>query len=103
MHFRFAVVLTTATVSATAVADAKMDWHLYGAVPVAGDRTLELAYSDALSRCRLEGYRPYENPSVLETHYNAPEMRSCLYRKGFVYQNGQPHAYPVPKVTYKVR
>lgn len=103
MHFKFAVVLTTAIVSVAAVAHAKMDWHLYGAVPVTSDRTLELAYSDALARCRLENYLPYEDTSVLATHYNAPEMRSCLYRKGFIYQNNEPHAYPVPKVTYKIR
>lgn len=103
MRLGFVLTFAAGIVSSATVAEAKNTWHLYGAVPVAGDRHLELAYSDALSRCRLEGYKMRDNDSVFHAQYDAPEMRSCLSRKGFIYQHGQPHAYPVPKVTYAVR
>lgn len=103
MRLGFVLTFAAGIVSSAAIAEAKTTWHLYGAVPVAGDRQLELAYSDALSRCRLEGYRTRENDRVFHAKYDAPEMRSCLSRKGFIYQDGEPHAYPVPKVSYIAR
>ncbi|TCQ98039.1 hypothetical protein EDF70_112105 [Neorhizobium sp. JUb45] len=103
MRFGFVFTVAAGIISSAAVAEAKSTWQLYGAVPVAGDRHLELAYSDALSRCRLEGYRTRETDRVFHVQYDAPETRSCLSRKGFIYQNGDAHAYPVPKGTYTVR
>lgn len=89
--------------SAATVAEARTSWHLYGAVPVRGDPTMELAYGDALARCRLEGYQSHKSDHVFKIEYEAPEMRSCLSRKGFIYQGGEPHAYPVPKVAYTTK
>lgn len=103
MRIKFVVTLITGVVAAASGADAKTTWHLYGAVPVNGDRALVLAYSDALASCRLEGYRDMEESRVFAMDYDAPEMASCLSRKGFIRQGGQPHAYPIPKETYKVR
>lgn len=103
MRMKFVVTLITGVVAAASGADAKTTLHLYGSVPVNGDRALELAYSDALARCRLEGYHSMEGTRVFAMNYDAPEMVSCLSRKGFIRQDGAPHAYPFPKETYKVR
>lgn len=97
MRLGFGLAFAVGIVSSSAVAEAKYTWQLYGAVPVAGDRHLELAYSDALSRCRLEGYGTRKNDRVFRVEYDAPEMHSCLSRKGFIYQGEQPYAYPFPK------
>lgn len=103
MRFKFALIISVGVISAATGAQARTSWHLYGAVPVSGDRTLELAYSDALAHCRLEGYQSRQSDHVFETRYDAPEWRSCLSRKGFIFQGGEPHAYPFPKVTYTHR
>lgn len=103
MRVKFVVAIITGVVAAASCAEAKTTWHLYGAVPVIGDRALELAYSDALAHCRLEGYRSMEESRVFAMDYDAPEMVSCLSRKGFIRQGGEPHAYPFPKETYSVR
>lgn len=102
MRLKFVVALISGVVAAATVAECKTTWHLYGAVPVNGDRALELAYSDALAHCRLEGYRSLEGSRVFAMEYDAPEMVSCLSRKGFIRQGGEPHAYPFPKETFKV-
>ena len=103
MRVKSVMILIAGVVAAASGAEAKTTWHLYGAVPVNGDRALELAYSDALAHCRLEGYHSVEPSRVLAMDYDAPEMVSCLSRKGFIRQDGEPHAYPFPKKTYKVR
>lgn len=102
MRLGFVITLAAGIFSSATVAEAKTTLYLYGAVPVAGNRHLELAYSDALSRCSFESYRSSENDRVFHARYDAPEMRSCLSRKGFIHQRGEPHAYPVRKVPYTV-
>lgn len=103
MHVKFIATLLTGLVVAASLAEAKTKWNLYGAVPVNGDRLLELAYSDALAHCRFESYHSVDQSQDFTINYEAPEMVSCMSRKGFVHQGGEPHAYPFPKEQYKVR
>ncbi len=103
MRAKFLVTLVAGVVVAASGAEAKTTWHLYGAVRVNGDRALELAYANALASCRLEGYRWMEGRRIFAIDYDAPDTVSCLSRKGFIRQDGEPHAYPFAKETYSVR
>lgn len=57
LRIKFLVTLVT-VVAAVSGAEAKATSHLYGAVPVSGDRTLEFAYGEALVHCMLETIIP---------------------------------------------
>lgn len=103
MSLKFAATLLTGLVVAGSLAEAKTSWNLYGAVPVDGDRVLELAYSDALAHCRFESYHAVDQSRRFAVDYDEPEMVSCMSRKGFVHQGGKPHAYPFPKESHEVR
>jgi hypothetical protein len=84
-------------------AQAHNNWHLYGAVPVAGDTVLEAAYRAALDHCSYEGYYGHQRVGFYGGDYGSAEIRRCMSRKGFILQDGQPHAYPASKAAYHVR
>ena len=74
--------------------------YLYGAVPVAADPRLVIAYDNARAWCSL-----YANGSIgaVRVHagaYGSPAMRACLSRKGFVYQSGEAYAYPLRMIAF---
>lgn len=81
-------------------AEARSQLHLYSAVPVAGDPVLEIAYRAALDRCNFEIQPSYERTDFYGYDYGAADLRSCLSRKGFTSQNGEPFAYPISVATY---
>lgn len=87
----------------SAAAEARNDWYLYGAVPVTGDHVLEAAYRAALDHCNFEGYRVNERVNFYGGAYGSADVRRCLSRKGFVWQDGEPYAYPVRKAAYHLR
>ncbi|MFF2324053.1 hypothetical protein ACFVTJ_23645 [Agrobacterium sp. NPDC058088] len=86
------------SVTFAGVAEART--YLYGAVPVTGDHVLESAYRAALDRCSFESYPTHDRVGFYEGAYGSAEVRGCMYRMGFVLQNGEPFAYPVRKATY---
>ncbi|MFK0386590.1 hypothetical protein [Agrobacterium sp. NPDC090273] len=85
---------------AATIAEARNDWHLYGAVQVAGDRVLETAYRNALYQCGYDGYPSNTRIGAYHIPNGSPEMRICLSRMGFILEYGEPFAYPVRKVVY---
>ncbi|MCO5730577.1 hypothetical protein [Rhizobium sp. SSA_523] len=88
---------------AVATAEARSDLHLYGAVPIAGDRHLTIAYNNAQARCSLELYGTTGPVIAYDSRFGAPALRGCLSRHGFTFVNDEPYAYPVRKVFVLVK
>lgn len=103
MKFKLTLSVVLSVTFTAAVAEARTQLHFYGTVPVTGNHVLEVAYRAALDRCSFETYPSYDQAFLYAGAYGATEVRSCMYRKGFVFENGQPFAYPVRKVTYLLR
>lgn len=100
MKFKLALSVVLSVTFTAAVAEARTQLHLYGTVPVTGNHTLEVAYRAALDSCSFESYPSYDHAGLYAGAYGSAEARSCMYRKGFVFENGEPFAYPVRKATY---
>ncbi|CUX55690.1 hypothetical protein J2S28_005023 [Rhizobium sp. SLBN-94] len=103
MKLKLALGVILGVTCTSAVAEARAQWHLYGTVPVTGDHLLENAYRSALDRCSLTSYPSYDRAGLYRGAYGSPDVRSCMYRMGFILENGEPFAYPVRKVTYLSR
>ena len=103
MKLKLALSVILSVTFTAAVAEARTQLHLYGAVPVAGDPVLEAAYRAAFDRCGFDYYSSYDHVGFYRGAYGSPEMRSCMYTKGFILENGVPFAYPVRKATYLSR
>ena len=103
MKLKLALSVILGVTFTAAVAEARTQLHLYGTVPVTGDRVLEIAYRAALDRCSFESYPSYDRVGFYGGAYGSPEMRSCMYRTGFILENGEPLAYPVRKPKYLLR
>lgn len=107
MRLKLALSVVLSVTFTAAAAEARTQLHLYGTVPVRGNRVLEMAYQAALDRCSIERYPSYGDryPSYGDVGfyvgaYGSAQVRSCMYSKGFVVENGEPFAYPVKKATY---
>lgn len=103
MKLKLALSVILGGTFTAAVAEARTQLHLYGTVPVTGDHLREIAYRSALDRCNFESYPSYDRIGFYGGAYGSPEMRRCMYRMGFILENGEPLAYPVRKVTYQLR
>ncbi len=100
MRLKLALSVVLSVTFTAAAAEARTQLHLYGTVPVTGNHVLEMAYQAALDRCRFERYPSYGDVGFYAGAYGSAHVRSCMYRKGFVFENGEPFAYPVRKATY---
>lgn len=100
MKLKLALSVVLSVTFTAAVAEARTQLHLYGTAPVKGDHLLEVAYRAALDRCSFDFYPSYDDAGLYVGAYGSTELRSCMYRKGFVFENGEPFAYPVKKATY---
>ncbi|MCZ7859557.1 hypothetical protein O9X81_23450 [Agrobacterium salinitolerans] len=100
MRLKLALSVVLSVTFTAAAAEARTQLHLYGTVPVTGNRVLEMAYQAALDRCSIERYRSYGDVGFYVGAYGSVQVRSCMYSKGFVVENGEPFAYPVKKATY---
>jgi hypothetical protein len=100
MRLKLALSVVLSVTFTAAAAEARSQLHLYGTVPVTGNRVLEMAYQAALDRCSIERYPSYGDVGFYVGAYGSAQVRSCMYSKGFVVENGEPFAYPVKKATY---
>lgn len=103
MKLKLALSVILGVTCSAAAAEARNNWHLYGAVPVAGDHVLEAAYRFALDQCNFEGYPVHDRVGFYGGAYGSADMRRCMSRKGFILQDGQPYAYPARKAAYHLR
>lgn len=103
MLVKFAVTAALAFAGTAAVAEARSDVHLYGAVPVAGDPHLMANYDSAQAWCKVELYGTYHAQPMNRGAFGTAPMRNCLARYGFVYQGNEPYAYPVRNVVFIVK
>ena len=100
MNFKPMLGVVLGLICTADMAQARSQLYVYGAVPVAADPQLTRAYNDAQAWCSLYANRSIGNVRVYGGPYGSPAVRGCLSRHGFVYQSGEPYAYPVRKVGY---
>ncbi len=100
MSFKLTFGIVLGLICAAETAQARSDIYLYGAVPVAGDPQLMLAYDNAKAWCSLNAVDVTGSVRTYPRRNGSPALRGCLSRFGFVYQSGEPYAYPVRKLVY---
>ena len=103
MKLKLALSVILGVTFTAEVAEARTQLHLYGTIPVTGNYVREIAYRSALDRCSFESYPSYHPVGIYGGTYGSPEMRRCMYRMGFILENGEPLAYPVRKAKYLLR
>ena len=103
MNFKLIFGVALGLICTAEMAEARSKLYVYGAVPVAADPQLTLAYNNALAWCSLYAKGPISSVRTHVGQYGSPAIRGCLSRHGFVYQSGEPYAYPVRKVVYVVK
>lgn len=100
MNLKLALGVVLSLTCTSAAAEARSNWHVYGAVPVASSPRLIQAYNRALPQCLSEaGLAGVE--ALAETSLPAVQLRGCLYRKGFFYRG--VFAYPIATSVYWIR
>lgn len=97
MNLKLALGVALSLACTAAAAEARSNWHVYGAVPVESSPRLMQAYNRALTRCRAEAGLA-EAEAIAETSLQAVWLRGCLYRNGFFYRG--VYAYPVASTAY---
>lgn len=100
MGLKLASGVALSLICTSIVAEARSDWHLYGAVPVESSSQLIQAYNRALARC-LPQAGLAEASDIAEISLPAVQLRACLYRNGFFYQGS--YAFPVAIPIYRVK
>jgi hypothetical protein len=99
MNLKLAFGVALSLTCSSMAAEARSNWHVYGAVPVESSPRLMQAYNSALARCLPEAGLA-EAEAIAETSLHAMRLRGCLYRNGFFYQG--VYAYPVASTVYRV-
>lgn len=100
MDLKLAVGVALSLTCTSMAAEARSNWHVYGAVPVESSPQLMQAYNRAVAQCLPEAGLE-EAEAIAEVSLPAVQLRGCLYRKGFFYRG--VYAYPVATSVYVVR